>query len=120
MLAGKEGGRINLIAALRDPKAPHEEISLALQALGRSILPDYLQPLYTSPDPTVRFWAARAGGEMQDVGGMVVLQEFTKDEASPFHKLAVNSIVARFATGGRRCTGHIEPERRSCEFVEYG
>ncbi len=83
-----------LVKCLADPKAPHHDISIALQALGRSIMPDYLQPLYTSTDPEVRFWAGRAGAALNDVGGLVVLEEFAKDEASPFREEAVKNIVA--------------------------
>jgi hypothetical protein len=82
-----------LVAALRDPGAPHRDIGLALQGLGRSILPDFIQPNYTSSDPQVRFWCARAGAMMQDVGGMVVLQEFIKDPASPFRRPAILAMV---------------------------
>ncbi len=83
-----------LIAALHnDPHAPLPEISRALQALGRSIVPDYLQPQYTSTNPTIRFWTGRAGAALNDVGGMVVLEEFANDETSPFREQAVKSIV---------------------------
>ncbi len=82
-----------LIKALEDPKAPHREISLALEGLGRSVLPEYLQPLYTSDNPTVRFWAGRAGAAMKDVGGMVVLEETIKDVNSPLRTEAVQGII---------------------------
>lgn len=82
-----------LIAALRDPKAPHRSISLALQGLGRSVLPDYIQPAYTAPDPNVRFWTARAGAAMFDVQGLVVLQEFARNLSSPLHDQALRGIV---------------------------
>jgi hypothetical protein len=82
-----------LVTALSDPHAPLPEISRALQALGRSIAPDYLQPQYTSTNPTVRFWAGRAGAALNDVGGMVVLEEFANEQSSPFRELAVQSIV---------------------------
>jgi Flagellar P-ring protein len=82
-----------LITALSDPHAPLPEISRALQALGRSIVPDYLEPQYTSTNPTVRFWAGRAGAALNDIGGMVVLEEFANEEGSPFREQAVKSIV---------------------------
>jgi hypothetical protein len=83
-----------LIEALKLPDTPHRDISLALQGLGRSILPDFLQPYYTAADPEVRFWCARAGAGLGDVGGMTVLQEILKDPASPFRLQALDGLVA--------------------------
>lgn len=82
-----------LIKALADRTAPHRDLSIALQGLGRSILPDFIQPQYTSTDPSVRFWCARAGAALQDVGGMVVLQEFVNDVHSPYHDKAVTALA---------------------------
>ena len=82
-----------LVKALEDPKAPHRELGLALEGLGRSILPEYLEPLYTSSNPTVRFWAGRAGASMKDVGGLVVLEETIKDVNSPLRYDAVQAII---------------------------
>jgi hypothetical protein len=88
-----------LLKALKNPTAPHRDISLALQALGRSVLPDYIQPHYTDSDPRVRFWAARAGAGLQDVGGMVVLQAFAQEEHSPFQNDAV-AAISELSRGG--------------------
>ncbi|MCL2648740.1 MAG: flagellar basal body P-ring protein FlgI, partial [Phycisphaerales bacterium] len=82
-----------LIQALSDPDAPRQNISLALQALGRSILSNYIQPQYTNPDPIVRFWCARAGAGLRDIGGMVVLQEFAQNDKSPLKKDALASFI---------------------------
>ncbi|HVX84706.1 MAG TPA: flagellar basal body P-ring protein FlgI [Phycisphaerae bacterium] len=82
-----------LVKDFADPHAPRRDLSLALEGLGRSILPDYIEPQYTSPDPAVRFWCARAGAGMQDVGGMVVLQEFVNDTSSPFHEQAISALT---------------------------
>ncbi len=83
-----------LVKDLADPKSPHREISVALQALGRSVVPDYLEPLYSSPNPDLRFWAGRAGAALSDVGGLVVLEEFANGEPSPLRDEAVKSIVS--------------------------
>ncbi len=82
-----------LLLALKDPNAPHRQISLALQGLGRSIVPDYLEPAYISSDPVVRFWAGRAGAALGDVGGLVVLQEFGQNRTSPLRDAALKAIV---------------------------
>jgi hypothetical protein len=41
----------------------------------------------------VRFWCARAGAALGDVGGLVVLSETTKDAKSPLRNQAVQSII---------------------------
>ncbi len=82
-----------LIAALAEPDAPHRSLSLALQGLGRSILRDYLEAAYLDPNPTVRFWSARAGAAMQDVKGLVIVQEFARDTTSPLRWEAYKSLV---------------------------
>ncbi|HUO06835.1 MAG TPA: flagellar basal body P-ring protein FlgI [Phycisphaerae bacterium] len=89
----KEAQAAKLVKALEDPKAPDKELSLALEGLGRSILPDYIEPLYASPNPRVRFWGARAGAALKDVGGLVVLEETAKDLNNPLHKEAVQAII---------------------------
>ena len=88
-----EGQAAKLVKALEDPKAPHQELSRALEGLGRSILPDYIEPLYSSPNPTARFWGARAGAALKDVGGLVVLEETAKDMSSPLRIDAVQGII---------------------------
>ncbi len=91
-----------IIAQLADPSTPHRDLGLALQGLGRSILQDYIEPNYTSPNPDVRFWCARAGACMQDVGGMAVLEEFVKDAASPLRRQAMMAMIE--ASRGRDTT----------------
>lgn len=91
-----------LIAALAEPDAPHRSLGLALQGIGRSILWDYLQPQYTSPNPQVRFWCARAGACMQDVAGLTALEEMVKDPANPMRRQALMAIID--ASRGRDTT----------------
>lgn len=88
-----------LLTALRDPKAPRNEISLCLQGLGRSILDDYLRPQYTSADPAMRFYCAKAGAGMQDVQAIIALEDIALNEQSPFQNAAV-SAIASFARHG--------------------
>jgi hypothetical protein len=84
---------VELVEALKDPKAPHRDLGLALQGLGRSILPDYLQPNYTSSNPQVRFWCARAGACLQDVQGMATLQEIVRDASHPLRRQALMAMI---------------------------
>jgi len=83
---------LELVTALRDPAAPHDEISLALQGIGRSILAEYLQPNYTAASPNVRYYTARAGAALGDLAGMVVLEEFAKDSSSPLQMQAIAAM----------------------------
>ncbi len=92
-LAGFAGHKaLELINALHEPTAPHGEISVALEGLGRSILAEYLQPSYTSPDPTVRYYTARAGAALGDVAGMIVLEELAADAGSPYQLQAIAAM----------------------------
>jgi flagellar basal body P-ring protein FlgI len=82
-----------LIEALKEPGTPHRDLGLALQGLGRSILPDYIQPYYTSRDSELRFWCARAGACLQDVQGLATLQEIVRDPASPQRRQALIAMI---------------------------
>jgi flagellar basal body P-ring protein FlgI len=82
-----------IIKALQEPDSPKRDLSVALQGLGRGILPEFVQPQYTSPDLEVRFWCARAGAAMQDVGGMLVLQEMVADKNNPMRQRALEALV---------------------------
>ena len=82
-----------LVAALRDPMAPHKDISLCLQALGRTIISANLRPHYTSESAVVRFHTARAGAALQDVQAMVVLEQIALDERSGFQREAIAAMA---------------------------
>ncbi len=84
-----------LVDALHDPRSPHREIALALQGLGESIVEGYLRPNYTSSDPQVRFWCAKAGACMEDsdIDGMTVLQETVKDTTNPLRREAIMAMI---------------------------
>jgi flagellar basal body P-ring protein FlgI len=82
-----------LIAAFDDPTAPKRDLGLALQGLGTSIIPEFLEPNYTSPNQELRFWCARAGACMQNVQGMATLQEMARNPGNPFHRQAVIAMV---------------------------
>jgi hypothetical protein len=82
-----------LLAALQQPGTPHRDFSVALQGLGRSILPDFIQTQYAAADPDLRFWCARAGAGLDDVGAKIVLQEMIKDRSCPLRAQAVDALV---------------------------
>jgi flagellar basal body P-ring protein FlgI len=82
-----------IVAGLQMDGAPHRSLGRALEGLGRSILPDYIQPHYTAANLDLRFWSARAGAMMQDTAGEIVLQEFARSPNSPYRKQAVASMI---------------------------
>jgi hypothetical protein len=89
-----ENKAAELIAALKDPNSPHRDLGLALQGLGRSILPDYLQPNYTSSNLELRFWCARAGACLQDAPGLVALQDMVaRNPGSPLRRQALLAMI---------------------------
>ncbi|MEI8194759.1 MAG: HEAT repeat domain-containing protein [Phycisphaerae bacterium] len=90
---------VELIKALRDPKAPHLEVSEALQGLGRTIIESHLRTAYTDADPNVRFYTARAGALMDDVRGAIVLEEFARNRQSPLRLTAIQ-VLADVARSG--------------------
>lgn len=83
-----------ILRALAEPDAPHRQLGLALQAMGRTIIDEHLRPSYTSENPTVRYYAARAGALMQDVQGMIVLEAIAHDGKDPYRFEAIASIGA--------------------------
>ena len=84
---------VELVEALKDPQAPHRDLGLALQGLGRSILPDYLQPNYTSSNPQVRFWCARAGACLQDPEGLATLLLIARNSGNPLRRQALLAMI---------------------------
>lgn len=82
-----------LIHALRDPRAPYQEISLALQGLGRTIIDTHLRAAYLDANPNVRFYAARTGALMDDVRGAIVLEEFARNRRSPLRLEAIETLA---------------------------
>jgi hypothetical protein len=85
---------LELITALQKPDAPKMEISQALEGLGRPVLAQ-LRDQYTSADPAVRYYAARAGAALQDVEALAVLQTIALTEGDPYQYQSV-STVARY------------------------
>ena len=90
-----------IVEALQQPenRKYYQDLSIALQGLGDSIRPDYIEPGYTSPNPEMRFWTARAGACLQNIGGFIALQEIIKDRTSPYRRAALGGLIE--ATNGR-------------------
>ena len=66
-------------------------ISLVLEGMGRTVIPD-LQSLYTHSDRLVRFYAARAGMRLGDVNAMAPLMQISRDPDHPNRIEAVREL----------------------------
>lgn len=78
--------------ALAQPDANHEALTLTWEAMGRGILP-IIQKSYSSPNPAVRYYAARAGLRLSDtaLAGRIVL-EFASRDGNAFQLQAVEEL----------------------------
>jgi hypothetical protein len=80
-----------LIKALRDPNAPDEKLALALEQLGRPIIP-MLRLHYGSPQPAVRFFTVLAGSFIGDEDAIAELAKVATDPKSPFQHTAIEAL----------------------------
>ncbi len=81
-----------LIKALRDPNAPDDQIALALEQLGRPIIP-ILRLHYNSPQSAVRFFSVLAGSFIGDEDAIPVLAKYATDSKSPFQRRAIRDLA---------------------------
>ena len=80
-----------LINALRDPNAPDEKIAMALEQLGRPIIP-MLRLHYGSPQSAVRFYCVLAGSFIGDQDAIAVLAKYAVNAKSPFQRTAIRDL----------------------------
>jgi len=81
-----------LINSLRDPNAPDGRIALALEQLGRPIIP-ILRLHYNSPQSAVRFFTVLAGSFIGDEDAISVLAKYATDSKSPFQRTAIRDLA---------------------------
>ncbi|MGF1634160.1 MAG: flagellar basal body P-ring protein FlgI [Phycisphaerae bacterium] len=81
-----------LAEAARQPGAPLQNISYALEALGERAMP-FLQSLMAEPDDSVAFAAARAAAFLNDRGAIDVLYRITIDAQNPHQVAAVETLA---------------------------
>jgi flagellar basal body P-ring protein FlgI len=81
-----------LIKSLRDPNAPDNRIALALEQLGRPIIP-MLRLHYNSPQSAVRFFTVLAGSFIGDEDAIPVLAKYATDSKSPFQRTAIRDLA---------------------------
>ena len=77
--------------AMTGPAAPHEELALAWEAMGRESIP-LIQDLYASENPAAAFYAARTGLRLGDAMAAEVLLRFAGSGGSGFQMPAVEEL----------------------------
>lgn len=80
-----------LTAELSQPDAPHRELALSLEGLGRPAI-DMLRPLYAHTNRPVTFFAAMAGLRLGDTAAVEVMIRHAKDERSPYRYQAIREM----------------------------
>ena len=105
-----------LAGELTRPEASMNRIGLALEGIGKSVLP-MIQPLYTHPRKAVNYYAARTGLRLGDGLALDVIVRHANDEKSPFRREAVKELgdakqQARAAMALRPLMGNGDPQIR--------
>jgi len=73
------------------PSAQHDDLSLIWEAMGREIVP-IAQEMYTSENPNVAFYSARAGLRLGDRMALDVISRFAKAGGSPLQVPAIEEL----------------------------
>ena len=77
--------------AIEQPGANHDELALIWEAMGRQVAP-FVQPLYTSKNPSAAFYAARTGIRLGDLAAAEVLVRFAESANSPQQIPAIEEL----------------------------
>lgn len=84
--------RCKLLAAeLTQPDAPHREIGLALEGMGRLAI-EAVRPLYAHTNRPVNFYAACTGLRLGDEAALNVILRHAHDAKSPFRFQAIREL----------------------------
>jgi flagellar basal body P-ring protein FlgI len=81
----------DLLEELQQSGAPYDDIVMACQGLGRTVLPG-LRDLYVHRSRTVRFQAARAGLRLGDDLAINVVAEHARKSADPWREQAIREL----------------------------
>jgi hypothetical protein len=79
-----------LVRQLRNP-AERDGAAYGLEAFGKACAP-LLEPLQNDPDPAVRFYAARTLTYVGATDTAATLEQFVRDDSSPFQEQAVRAL----------------------------
>lgn len=80
-----------LAAELSQPDAPHREIGLSLEGIGKPAI-EFIRPLYAHTDRQVNFTAAVTGIRLGDSAAMDVLIGHVRDTRSPMRYQAIREM----------------------------
>jgi flagellar basal body P-ring protein FlgI len=94
-----------LAAELSQPEAPHREIALALEGLGKPAV-DLVRPLYANNNRQVSFAAATVGLRLGDSAAADAMIRHAKDRRSPFRYQAIREL------GESQMPGRVTPTLR--------
>lgn len=80
-----------LAAELSQPDAPHREIALSLEGIGKPAI-EFVRPLYASTNRQVSFAAATTGLRLGDSAAIEVIIRHAKDVRSPMRYQAIREL----------------------------
>ncbi len=80
-----------LAAELSQPDAPHRELALSLEGIGRPAI-DLIRPLYAHTNRPVSFFAAVTGLRLADPAAIDVIIRHAKDPRSPYRYQAIREL----------------------------
>lgn len=81
----------DLAEEILSESAPHPDIALAWEGIGRTVIP-LLQTLYSQSKPHARFYAALAGLRLGDDLALDVMHEVVADSASEYRLTAITEL----------------------------
>lgn len=79
------------ITQMTEPSAPADSIAFALEAIGRTVLPQ-LQTLYTSSNRRAAYYSARTGLRLNDPLAIPVLQRFIREQDDQYASLSIYEL----------------------------
>ncbi len=96
-----------------------ESFSMIWEGIGPGVLPR-IQPLYEHADPTVRYYAARAGLRVGDASAVPVLAETALRKASPLRLAAIRELgESEFPQAPARLLPLLEDEDAEVRIAAY-
>lgn len=80
-----------MAAELSQPDAPHRELALSLEGIGKPVI-DFVRPLYAHTNRPVNFYAATVGVRLGDSAAVDVLVRHANDKRSPYRYQAIREL----------------------------
>ncbi len=110
---------IELSGELDGPDRTLGHISLIWEGLGRTVIP-HIQPLYTHANPSVRFYAARAGLHLKDVNALEIMAQVAESPAHACRLLAVRELgESDYPQAARRLAGLLDRDDQEVRIAAY-